>query len=140
MTECSPETFATLDDLINTSLLPAFTGSEFANDQPKRRLLSLPALLGGLAIPVISNIVLDEHSASKRITQPLVDLMLSTPSVTDRNKTTAIPDPLHWENGRPPDLVTLEDVDDETRVSRGRAPDSILAAVATSHKLSAISP
>ena len=42
-TECSPETFATLDDLINTGLLPAFTSCEFANDQPERRLLSLPA-------------------------------------------------------------------------------------------------
>ena len=61
-------------------------------------------------------------------------IMLSTPSVSDRNKTTAIPDPFHWENGRPPDPVTLEGVDDETRVSRGRAPDFIVAAVATSRK------
>ena len=40
-------------------------------------LLSLSARFGGLAILVISAIVLDEYSMSQRITQPIVDLIAS---------------------------------------------------------------
>ena len=79
-TECPPEAFGALDDFINTSLLPALTGREFVNDQPERTLLSLPARVGGLAIPVVRNISSDEHLVSKRITQSLVDLIVPTTS------------------------------------------------------------
>ena len=51
--------------LIDTRLLPALTGREFVNDDPERTLFSLPARPGGLAIPVVRNISLDEHLVSK---------------------------------------------------------------------------
>ncbi len=74
-TECPPEAFVTLDNLINTALLPAFTGREFTQAQAERTLLSLPARLGGLAIPVLTNIVTEEYRASGRVTEPLVNLI-----------------------------------------------------------------
>ena len=41
-TECFPEVFETLDNLINSSFLPALTGRDFTNDQPEGVLVSLP--------------------------------------------------------------------------------------------------
>ena len=75
-TQCSPDVFTTLDNLINKELLPAFTGWEFHHEQSERTLLSLPFRLGGLAIPVLSDIASDEYLAS-RVTEPLVDLIVN---------------------------------------------------------------
>ena len=77
-TECPPEVFRTLDDLLNTALLSALTGRTFHSSEPERVLLSLPARLGGLAIPIMGNITLDEHLASQRVTRPVVDLIASS--------------------------------------------------------------
>ena len=74
-TECSPEIFATLDHIINTTLLPAFTGCDFDSSQPERILLSLPARLGGLAVPIVQDIAKDEHTSSITVTQPLGDVI-----------------------------------------------------------------
>ena len=76
-TECFPEVFETLDNLIESSFLPALTGREFTNDQPERVLVSLPVHHGGLAIPQLASIVADEHKASLVFTQPLVALVVS---------------------------------------------------------------
>ena len=77
-TECSPDVFATLDSIINNLLLPTLTGREFTSDQPDRTLLSLPAHMGGLAIPIVSQITAEEHAASQRITQPIVDMIVDS--------------------------------------------------------------
>ena len=74
-TECPPDIFSTLDLLINTALLPAFTGREFTPDQPERTLLSLPARLGGLAIPSLVGTATSEFKASQTVTLPLVELI-----------------------------------------------------------------
>ena len=76
-TQCSPDVFTTLDNLINKELLPAFTGREFHHEQSERTLLSLPVRLGGLAIPVLSDIASNEYLASQRVTEPLVDLIVN---------------------------------------------------------------
>ena len=75
---CPPEVFTQLDEIINTEFLPALAGREFANEEPDRILLSLPARLGGLAVPILSSpsALAEEFDTSRRITQPLVDLIV----------------------------------------------------------------
>ena len=84
-TECFPEVFETLDNLINSSFLPALTGRDFTNDQPERVLVSLPVRHGGLAIPRLASVVADEHKASSVITQLLVDLVVSDQPLSDQD-------------------------------------------------------
>ena len=72
---CPPETFAVLDNLINTELLQALTGHAFQEDQSMRHLLAFPARMGGLAIPVLSKVAQEEHNASRRITAPFVNII-----------------------------------------------------------------
>ena len=76
-TNCPKEVFDSVDEVINNTLLPALTGRAFENAQPETALLALPARFGGLAIPVMSTIVLNEYSTSRRITQPIADLIAS---------------------------------------------------------------
>ena len=73
-----PETFAVLDDLIDTVLLPAFTGRSFDHDQPERSLLALPTRLGGLAIPRVTNDAAREYQASTYVTDHMVTTIVST--------------------------------------------------------------
>ena len=70
-----PDVFKTLDDAINSKLLPALTGRQFTCDSAERKLLTLPARLGGIAFPVMSDIVCSEREASKRQTKPFDDLI-----------------------------------------------------------------
>ena len=84
-TECFPEVFETLDNLINSSFLPALTGRDFTNDQPEQVLVSLPVRHGGLAIPRLASIVADEHKVSLIITQPLVDLVASDQPLSNQD-------------------------------------------------------
>ena len=67
--------FRTLDDLVNSALLPALTGREFTCEQPERMLLSLPVRLGGMAIPMLEKTASDEHMASLRVTEPAVNVI-----------------------------------------------------------------
>ena len=79
VTECPPETFLVLDQLINEQLLPALTGHEFSSSGSQRTLFSLPAGLGGLALPVVSELVPDEYISSKNSTAPLRELIAAKP-------------------------------------------------------------
>ena len=76
--KCHREVFQSIDSLINSALLPALTGRAFENTQPARSLLTLPARFGGVAIPVLSDIVAEEYSSSQSITQAIVDLIVSS--------------------------------------------------------------
>ena len=76
-TECPPDAFGVLDNIIDMELLPALASRGFTTDQPERTLLPLPARMGGLAIPVMEKTALSEHSASLRITGPIVDLIIN---------------------------------------------------------------
>ena len=64
-----------LDNLINTELLQALTDHAFQEDQSMRHLLAFPARMGGLAIPVLSKVAQEEHNASRRITEPFVNII-----------------------------------------------------------------
>ena len=79
-TACPAEVFSVLDSVINESLLPALTGRDFRSDEPVRSLIALPARMGGLAIPVIGDIAHDEYTSSKKITEPLVNMIASVTS------------------------------------------------------------
>ena len=70
-----PDVFKTLDDAINSKLLPALTGRQFTCDSAERKLLTMPARLGGIAFPVMSDIVCSEREASKRQTKLFADLI-----------------------------------------------------------------
>ena len=74
-TASCPEVFNALDEVINTTLLPAFTGRKFEQDQPERAVLALPARLGGLAVPSVAQAAERENQASRNITEPLVNLI-----------------------------------------------------------------
>ena len=76
-TNSPPDAFKSLDDVINLNLLPALTGRQFTCDSAERQLLTLPVRLGGLAVPVMSAIISHERAASRRVTKPLVDLIVA---------------------------------------------------------------
>ena len=79
-TACPAEVFSVLDSVINESVLPALTGRDFRSDELVRSLIALPARMGGLAIPVIDDIAHDEYTSSKKITEPLVNMIASVTS------------------------------------------------------------
>ena len=75
-TACPPATFERLDEVINQELLPALLGKSIPEVSPTRCLLSLPARLGGIAVPVVGKIAAGEHEASRKITAPLVRMLV----------------------------------------------------------------
>ena len=75
LTERPLEVFSQLEDVISRELLPALTGREFTEEQPERILISLPARLGGLAIPVLRTSAADEYLSSWKVTGPVVDMI-----------------------------------------------------------------
>ena len=58
-----------LDKVIDTALIIIVTEEQCSTDE--RRLLSLPAKIGGLAILVFSTIEIQEHKNSQKVTQQL---------------------------------------------------------------------
>lgn len=70
-----PEHFQALDELIDSCLLPALTGRDFSGPTAERVLLSLPANLGGIAVPIVGRCVDSEYQSSRKVTQPLVDVI-----------------------------------------------------------------
>ena len=63
-----------LDDLINKKFIPSLLESIITEED--RKLYSLPIRFGGLGIPIISEISQEGYNASKKITAPLVSLMI----------------------------------------------------------------
>ncbi len=68
-----------LEDTIRSEFLPFITGHPPPNDS-MRKLLALPARLGGLGIPDASSRSEDEFNASIKITTPLINLRGSEPT------------------------------------------------------------
>ena len=74
---CSPDTLASLDNVIDEHLLPTLTGGGVRHKGAERELLSFPTRFGGLAIPVLEQSAPAELAASLAVTVPLVQLLLT---------------------------------------------------------------
>ena len=70
------EIIADLDKVIDQEFIPAITEGHVCSDD-ERKLLSLPVRLGGLGIPIFSEICSREFSASNRITEQLTDSIVN---------------------------------------------------------------
>ena len=79
-----------LDEAIENHLLPAIMGTNNIT-QPERNLYSLPIRLGGLGIPILTDIAEQEFSTSVQITAPLAAIMIlqgtNLPDPDEVNKT-----------------------------------------------------
>ena len=64
-----------LTHLLRTKFIPSLTGHAALSDL-ERELLALPAHRGGLGISNPSQITTSQYSASMKVTQPLVDLII----------------------------------------------------------------
>ena len=60
------------DEVLNHYFIPAITESHHCS-RDERKLLSLPARLGGLAIPIFSKIAKKEYEYSKKASQQLTE-------------------------------------------------------------------
>ena len=74
---CSPELLTAIDTVIGERLLPALLGDGVRPDSPERELLTFPVRYGGLAIPVLAASAPAEFIASRAVTKPLVQLLLT---------------------------------------------------------------
>ena len=63
-----------LDDVISNNFLPTFVDSIVTDNE--RSLFQLPVRLGGLGIPILSEIAREHFESSKKITAPLVTIMI----------------------------------------------------------------
>ena len=63
-----------LDDVINNKLIPSFTENKLCGDD-ERHLLSLPTKLGGMGIPIFSEISQTEFQNSSQLTEEHVSLI-----------------------------------------------------------------
>ena len=63
-----------LDDVISNNFLPTFLDSMVTDNE--RSLFQLPVRLGGLGIPILSEIAREHFESSKKITAPLVTIMI----------------------------------------------------------------
>ena len=63
-----------LDDVISNNSLPTLLDSIVTDNE--RSLLQLPVRLGGLGIPILSEIAREHFESSKKITAPLVTIMI----------------------------------------------------------------
>ena len=63
-----------IDDKINSSFLPTLLDSIITDNE--RSLFSLPVKLGGLGIPVLSEIASEHFESSTKISAPLVSIMI----------------------------------------------------------------
>ena len=64
-----------IDDVISNTLLPSIFDAIITEED--RRLFSLPTRLGGLSIPILSEIASNHFEASKIVTAPLVTVMVN---------------------------------------------------------------
>ena len=63
-----------LDDVISNNFLPALLDSIVTDNE--QSLFQLPVRLGGLGIPILSEIAREHFESSKKITAPLVTIMI----------------------------------------------------------------
>ena len=63
-----------LDDTISNNFLPTLLDSIVTDNE--RSLFQLPVRLGGLGIPILSEIAREHFESSKKITAPLVTIMI----------------------------------------------------------------
>ena len=63
------------DDIINNNFLPKLLGS-IVTDNERSLFFQLPVPLGGLGMPILSEVVSEHFESSKKITAPLVTIMI----------------------------------------------------------------
>ena len=63
-----------LDDVISNNLLPTLLDSIVTDNE--QSLFQLPVRLGGLGIPILSEIAREHFESSKKVTAPLVTIMI----------------------------------------------------------------
>ena len=63
-----------LDDIISNKFVPTLLDSIVTDNE--RSLFQLPVRLGGLGIPILSEIAREHFESSKKITAPLVTIMI----------------------------------------------------------------
>ena len=63
-----------LDDVISNNFLPTLLDSIITDNE--RSLFQLPVRLGGLGIPILSEIAREHFESSKKSTAPLVTIMI----------------------------------------------------------------
>ncbi|XP_065194938.1 E-selectin-like [Sycon ciliatum] len=85
---CPANLLDRLDAAITTKLLPALSGHSCLDELPLRKLLSLPARFGGMAIPVPSVEAKKEFSASRLIVAPVASCTRPPAPPTSTNETT----------------------------------------------------
>ena len=76
------------DEIIDNEFIPAITEGHFCSPDD-RRLLSLPVRMGGMGIPIFSELCAREYNNSKRMTEQLTDKIkqqISDFSTIDQNK------------------------------------------------------
>ena len=73
-TEDIDEHLKPLDDVISDNFLPTLLDSIVTDNE--RSLFQLPVRLGGLGIPILSEIAREHFESSKKITDPLVTIMI----------------------------------------------------------------
>ena len=73
---CPSDIITSVDDVLNTVLLPTLLGHNVSGSGSFRELLAMAVRFGGLAIPVLSSMARQEHDASIRTTAPLIRLEL----------------------------------------------------------------
>ena len=61
-----------IDDVVSNIFIPAITGGIVVNDN-QRKLLSLPVKMGGMAIPIFSELSDNEYNYSTSVTENLVN-------------------------------------------------------------------
>ena len=85
---CPAHLLARLDAAITDKLLPALSGHSCSEESALRKLLSLPARFGGMAIPVPSVEAEKEFSASRQIVAPVAACIRPPEHPTSTNETT----------------------------------------------------
>ena len=114
---------AELDSIIDGDFLPAITESHnFSADE--RRLVSLPVRMGGLGIPIFSELCIREHYTSKNITKQLSDNIVNRNAqlMIDVNKQKEIESKMRSERNAQ-HKATLDDLRSRMTREQSRAND-----------------
>ena len=81
-TPCPSTVLKSVDEFIDSTLLPALSGHAISVNCPQRELLSLQTRYGGLAIPSLDVLAPIEYETSVSVTKPLVQLIV--PDIGER--------------------------------------------------------
>ena len=82
---CLSDHLQPLEDVIRSKLIPSILGREVSDFE--RELLALPIQQGGLGIIIPTKIANDQYTASKEISQPLIDSIIKRGAYDDNIST-----------------------------------------------------